>query len=61
MKLFRTKVWCWYDIGLLKWSCILLGMVAGSYFADIVKGNVVWFLLVAILFAIRPAIAYFKD
>jgi len=60
MKLLKPKAWCWYDIALLKWSCILFGMVAGSYFADIVSGNVVWFLLLAILFAIRPAITYFK-
>ena len=43
MKLLRTKVWCWYDIGLLKWCCVLIGMVAGAYLADMVKGNVVWF------------------
>ena len=61
MKLLRTKEWYWWDIGLLKWSCILLGIIAGAYLADIVKGNVAWFILVAILFAIRPAIAYFNE
>lgn len=61
MKLFRNKVWRWYDIGLLKWCCILLGMIAGAYFADFVKGNIVWFVLLAIILAIRPAIAYWND
>ena len=61
MKLLRTKVWRWCDISLLKWCCFLFGMVAGAYIADIVKGNVLWFLLAIVLFAIRPTIAYFKD
>ena len=61
MKLFRTKVWNWWDIGLLKWCCFLLGMIVGAYIADIVKGNVWLLLVVAILFMIRPAIAYWKE
>jgi hypothetical protein len=36
-------------------------MIAGAYLADIVKGNVWLFLVAAILFTIRPTIAYFKD
>ena len=61
MKLFRTKEWTWYDIGLLKWCCILLGMIVGAYIADIVKGNVMWIALAAIILAFRPAITYWRD
>jgi hypothetical protein len=60
MTLLRTKVWCWYDIGLLKWSALLFGMIAGAYLADFVMVNLRWFLLGAISLAIRPAVAYFK-
>jgi hypothetical protein len=61
MKLLRTKVWYWWDIALLKWSVLLFGMIFGALFADIVKDNVWWFLMVAVLVAIRPGIAYFKE
>lgn len=61
MKLLRTKTWWWCDIALLKWSCILFGMVAGAYFADFVMRNVWVFLVVAWLLAIKPAICYFRD
>ena len=60
MKLLRTKTWNWWDIGLLKWCCLLFGMIAGAYLADIVMVYAWWFLLAAILLAVRPAIAYFK-
>ena len=61
MKLLRTKVWYWWDIALLKWSALLFGMIVGALFADTVKGNIWWFVMVATLIAIRPGIAYFKE
>jgi hypothetical protein len=60
MKLFRTKVWSWLDIGLLKWSVLLFGMVAGAYFADFVRQFVWIFLGAAIFLAIRPSLNYFS-
>lgn len=61
MKLLRTKIWRWWDIGLLKWCCILLGMVAGAYFNDVVMKYVWVILAAALLLAIRPVIVYFKE
>ena len=61
MKLLRAKIWNWWDVSLLKWSCLLFGMVVGAYFADIVKGYVWWFVIGAIFLAVRPAITYFRD
>lgn len=61
MRLLRTKTWEWVDIALLKWCCILFGMVAGAYFADFVMRYVWGFLGVAWLLAIKPAINYFRD
>lgn len=61
MKLFRAKVWSVVDIGLLKWCCILIGMIAGAYLADFTK-RYVWFILVAaLLSAIKPAVSYFRS
>jgi hypothetical protein len=61
MKLLRTKIWNWYDIGLLKWSVLLFGMIAGTYFHDFVMQHVLVILIAAVLLVIRPTIAYFKD
>lgn len=61
MKLFRTKIWHVLDIGLLKWSCILIGMIIGSYLSCFVKRHVWIFTIAAILLATKPAISYFTD
>ncbi|MCX7591151.1 MAG: hypothetical protein N2255_05925 [Kiritimatiellae bacterium] len=59
MKLFRSKVWSVMDIGMLKGSCILFGMIAGAHLADFTKRYVWLFVIAAVLFAIKPATAYF--
>ncbi len=61
MRLLRNKVWNWWDVSLLKWSCLFFGVAIGSYLADVVRPYWWVFLLLAIVFAIRPAISYFKD
>ena len=60
MNLFRTKVWWWLDVGFLKWSAFLFGMIAGAYLSDFVKQHVWVFALVAVILAIRPAMKYFR-
>ncbi|MBK5273979.1 MAG: hypothetical protein JJE30_02855 [Desulfuromonadales bacterium] len=61
MKLLRTKTWNWWDISLLKWCCLMYGMIVGAYFHEYVM-QYVWVVLVAaMILTIRPAIAYFKD
>jgi hypothetical protein len=61
MKLFRTKVWSVLDIGLLKWSCVLIGMIVGSYLAAFTKRHVWPLAITAILLAIKPATSYLLD
>ena len=61
MKLLKTKIWQWYDIGLLKWSALLAGMAFGAYFHEYV-GRHTWVIIIgALLLALRPAAAYWKD
>lgn len=61
MKLLKTKIWSWCDIGLLKLSMLLFGMIAGAYFHDFLMQYVWVILIAAVLLVIRPTIAYFKD
>lgn len=61
MTLFRAKVWSVIDIGLLKWSCILIGMIAGAYLADFTKRYVWFFALAALLLAIKPTVSYLRS
>lgn len=60
MSLFRAKVWSVVDIGLLKWCCILIGMIVGAHLADLTK-QYVWFIaLAALLLGIKPTVSYFR-
>ena len=61
MKLFRSKVWSVADIGCLKWSCILFGMLAGAFLSDFTKRHVWLFLIAAILLAVKPTLSYFTN
>jgi hypothetical protein len=61
MKLFKDKKYSVLDIGLIKWSCILIGMVLGAYLADFVLVYVWLFIIVAFSLAIKPIVAYFKE
>jgi hypothetical protein len=61
MRLLRTKKWNWFDIGLLKASCILFGMLAGAYFAEFVIRSGWMILMTAMALAIKPAIAYLAN
>jgi hypothetical protein len=61
MKLLRTKIWSWWDVWLLKWCAFLFGIAAGAHFHACLLQYVWIILVVAVLLAIRPAIAYFRD
>jgi len=61
MKLLKNKRWEWYDIALMKWSVLLFGVVAGGYFSSFIRDYSLILLLVAVILAIRPAMAYFRD
>ncbi len=61
MKLLRTKTWNWWDAWLLKWSAFLFGIAVGAYFHEILIRYALVILIVAVLLAIRPTIAYFKE
>jgi len=61
MKLLKSKVWHWRDIWLLKWSAFLFGIAAGAYFHQCVIKYTWVIIIVALLLALRPAAAYWKD
>lgn len=54
MDLFRDKKYSVIDIGLIKWSCILSGMVLGAYFSDFTLRYLWLFIIVAVILAIKP-------
>ena len=59
MNLFRTKIWRWQEIAMLKWCCILIGMIAGAHLSGFVVRYVWGFVLAALFLAIGPAVRYF--
>jgi hypothetical protein len=60
VKLWRKMVWSPIDIGMLKWSMLLLGMVLGALFYGFVRQNIWAFLAIGLLLLIRPLIVYFR-
>jgi hypothetical protein len=61
MKLFRTSIWTWWDIGTLKGCCTLFGAIIGAYFHTFVLQYLWIILIMAIILGIRSAIVYFRD
>lgn len=61
VNLFGDRQYSVIEVGLIKWSCILFGMVAGAYLADFVLRYVWLFVIVAVLLAVKPIISYFKE
>jgi len=61
MNLFKDKKYSVVDIGLIKWSMILFGMVLGAYLSDFTLKYVWLFILVAAILAIKPVVTYFKE
>lgn len=58
MKLWQTKPWTPWDIGLLKWAVFVFGMMIGAYIPEWVLTNR-WLLTVLfVLFLTRPVYAY---
>ena len=37
MGLFKTMVWSWKDIWILKWCAFVFGMIAGAYLSEFIK------------------------
>ena len=61
MKLLKNKIWKWWDISLLKWCCLLYGVLVGAWLSEPVMRHAGWVLVAAIILTIRPAIAYWRD
>ncbi len=56
----RTARLDFWDIGAIKWSSILLGMIVGAYIANFVKQYLWLFIVLTILIVIRPAYKFLK-
>jgi hypothetical protein len=61
MKLLGSRVWSAVDIGMLKWCCVLTGMIAGAYLSDFTKRHVWLFVIAVVALAIKPTITYFSQ
>jgi hypothetical protein len=60
MKLLKTKTWTVLDLGLLKWSAILFGMILGAFLSGFVKKNIWVFLSLVLILAIKPVYSYWR-
>lgn len=58
MKIWCKKTWSPIDIVLLKWSCILFGVLCGAFFPSEVKNNMVLIIVVMLVLAAKPTASY---
>jgi hypothetical protein len=57
----KTKKMDWLDIGLVKFSCIVFGILLAVLIPRLLEINVWLLIILALLFGIRPIYrAYFK-
>jgi hypothetical protein len=59
MRLFKARLWPFWEIAMLKLYCVIVGMIIGVYIASAVKGYLWIFILVAVILAIRLCYFYF--
>ena len=58
MNIFEPRTWTVWEIGSLKWSCILFGDILGAYFSEFVMTYVWLFVIGFVLLAIKPVMKY---
>ncbi len=57
----KVKKLNWLDLALIKWSCIAFGIILASLIPVLTEISVWYFVVIAILLAIRPLYrAYIK-
>jgi hypothetical protein len=61
MDLFKPRVWTIWEIGCIKWSSILFGVIVGIYLAVYLR-EYVWFLVFGcVLLAVKPVVKFFRE
>ena len=58
MSIFEPRAWTVWEIGSLKWSCILFGAIVGAYFSELVMAYVWLFVIGFVLLASKPVMKY---
>ena len=58
MSIFEPRVWTVWEVGCLKWSCVVFGAIGGAYFSDFVMTYVWMFVIGFVLLAIKPVMKY---
>jgi len=50
----KMKTLTIWDIAFVKWSAVLFGIIIGAYIADFTKQYIWYFVVLALLIAIKP-------
>jgi hypothetical protein len=60
IKIPKSVVLTFWDIGCLKWNCIFFSMVLGAFLADFTKQYAWIFVIAAVILTIKPIIAFLR-
>jgi hypothetical protein len=61
MRIFKSTTFTWWELGMLKWTGLSVGIAIGATWPDIFAHYAGALLIVAFVLAIRPTIAYFRQ
>ena len=57
----RTKKLDWMDMALIKASCIAFGILLAILIPRLVEINILWIIVIWLIFATRPLYRFFKQ
>ncbi|MCK9351385.1 MAG: hypothetical protein WCT49_02990 [Candidatus Paceibacterota bacterium] len=60
MKIFKSRLWAWWELGLVKWSSFLCGIFAGAYWSEIFAPHAFAILAAGLILGAIGAILWIK-
>lgn len=60
MNIFKTQRLTWWQIGILKFSLLSLGITIGVWYSEILTSYVVAFLCIGLVLGLYSALVWFK-
>ncbi len=61
MNIFKSTQFTWWQLGMLKWAVLFIGVAIGATWSEVfVRFNII-LLVIGLLLSIYPAMVWFRD
>lgn len=61
MNIFKSTQFTWWQLGMLKWSVLFIGIAIGATWPEIFVHYNIILLVIGLLLSIYPAMVWFRD